>query len=74
MCEHAWAEIKAVRSACDVAVDSYVFLFQYVNRNASQASDQNLDQIARNILNSVQQAANEFTSSLQTATQSQPAH
>lgn len=75
-CEHTWAEIKAVRSACNVAADIYVLLLQLVNAIApdSQAAGQNLQQIARTAIERAQETANEFKTSLQTATQSQPAH
>jgi hypothetical protein len=75
-CEHTWAEIKAVRSACNVAVDIYVLLLQLVNAIVpdTQAAGQNLQQFARTAIDRVQETANEFKTSLQAATHSQPAH
>jgi hypothetical protein len=74
--ENTWAEIKAVRRACNVAVDIYVLLLQLVNAIApdAQAAGQNLQNITRTAIERVQQTANEFRTSLQEATQSQPAH
>lgn len=57
-------------------VDGYTSLLQLVNAIVpdTQAAGGNLQEIARTALDRVQETANEFRNSVQTATQNQPAN